>query len=444
MEPHDTAPVLNPDSPLSRRTMLKGIGFGAAGVAALPALAACTGGSGKSSSSGGGGTTATKSATFGSSASDDVPKRGLAAAVSAFRTKSGDSITINTVPHNDFQNKINSYLQGSPDDAFTWFAGYRMRYYATKGLVAPVDDVWEKLSGQFSDGIAKASTGDDGKKYFVPNYNYPWGFFYRKSVWAAKGYKVPTTFDQLKTLCAQMQKDGLVPIGFADKDGWPAMGTFDYINMRTNGYQFHVDLCSHKESWDQQKVKDVFDNWKAILPYHDKSALGATWQEAAQKLGGKKSGMYLLGAFVTQQFTDKTVLADVDFFPFPAMAVEGQDAIEAPIDGFMLSTKGGKNQAAKDLLAFLGSAEGQDAYSSVDSNQLATNKGANTAKFTTLNKKSAEVIANAKYISQFFDRDALPAMANNVMIPALQNFIKTGNIDTKNLEAQAKTLYASQ
>jgi ABC-type sugar transport system permease subunit len=25
------------------------------------------------------------------------------------------------------------------------------------------------------------------------------------------------------------------------------MGTFDYLNMRLNGCQFHVDLCAHKE-----------------------------------------------------------------------------------------------------------------------------------------------------------------------------------------------------
>ena len=28
-------------------------------------------------------------------------------------------------------------------------------------------------------------------------------------------------------LATKMQADGLVPIAFADKDGWPAMGTFD-------------------------------------------------------------------------------------------------------------------------------------------------------------------------------------------------------------------------
>jgi multiple sugar transport system substrate-binding protein len=35
-------------------------------------------------------------------------------------------------------------------------------------------------------------------------------------------------------------------------------------------------------------------------------------------------------------------------------------------------------------------------------------------------------------------------MANNVMIPALQTFLKDGKMDVKNLEAQAKTLYAAQ
>ena len=97
--------------------------------------------------------------------------------------------------------------------------------------------------------------------------------------------------------------------------------------------------------------------------------------------------MYLLGSFVTQQFTDTAVLADIDFFPFPEMAMEGQDAVEAPIDGFMLSKKGGDNQAAKDLLAFVGTPDGQDAYAAVDTSNIATAKGADTSKFTPLNKK---------------------------------------------------------
>ena len=436
-----SAETLPTSLPLERRTLLKGLAVSALALGGGSVLSACTG---AKTPAPGASASVSKATTLGSSGSDAAPKKAIAAMVQAFQTKSGDTVKINTVPHNDFQNNINSYLQGSPDDAFTWFAGYRARYYAAKGLVAPLDDVWSTIGGNFSDSIAKASTGDDGKKYFVPIYNYPWGFFYRKSVWKDKGYSEPATFDELKTLCEKMKADGLIPIAFADKDGWPAMGTFDYLNMRLNGYQFHVDLCAHKESWDQQKVKDVFDNWKSILPYHDPAALGATWQEAAQTLGSKKSGMYLLGSFVTQQFSDKAVLADIDFFPFPEMAAEGRDAVEAPIDGYMLSKKGGDNQAAKDLLAYIGSAEGADAYYAADPSNLPVAKGADLSKLTPLNKKCADIIANAKSISQFFDRDALPAMANNVMIPALQGFVKSGSIDTANLEKQAKSLYASQ
>ncbi len=441
VEDHET-PLTGGSAP-GRRSVLKGMAAGAAGVAAFPLLAACTG---SSKGGGGGGKSESKSTTFGSSGSDAVPKKAFEQTIAAFQKKTGDTVKINVVAHNDFQNQISSYLQGSPDDAFTWFAGYRMKYYASKGLVAPLDDVWEKLGTEnFGEGIVNASTGDDGKKYFVPNYNYPWAVFYRKSVWQAKGYTPPKTFDEFKKLCAQIKKDGLIPIAFGDKDGWPAMGTFDYLNMRLNGYQFHVDLMAHKQSWDQQKVKDVFDNWKSILPFQDPQALGLTWQESANKMGAKKAGMYLLGSFVAQQFTDKTVHDDIDFFAFPTLTeANGQEAVEAPIDGFMLSKKGGGNAAAKALLEFLGSPEGQNTYAKYDSNQVVTNKKADLTVLSALQKKSQEVIAGAKYISQFLDRDALPAFANNVMIPALQTFIKSGNVDTGNLEKQAKALYAAQ
>ncbi len=132
---------------LSRRSILKGFAVGAAGVGAAPLLAACTGKSGGGSSS--------KSATVGSNYSDAVPKKAFAAMTSGFQTKSGDKVKINTVDHNSFQENINNYLQGSPDDAFTWFAGFRMRYYAKKGLVSDLNDVWDKIGGNFSDAFAQ-------------------------------------------------------------------------------------------------------------------------------------------------------------------------------------------------------------------------------------------------------------------------------------------------
>jgi multiple sugar transport system substrate-binding protein len=214
--------------------------------------------------------------------------------------------------------------------------------------------------------------------------------------------------------------------------------------MRINGYQFHIDLCDHKESWNSPKLQEVFDTWKMLLPYQDPNSLGMTWQEGAQKLGNKQSGMMLLGSFITQQFTDAAVLADIGFFKFPSVKVEGQDAVEAPIDGLMLSKRGGENKAAHAMLQFMGTGAGQEAYYSVDKSNIMTAKDADTSGYSAFTKELAGVIADAKNISQFFDRDALPAMATNVLEPAMQSFIKDGTVDLKNIEAQAKTLYAAQ
>ncbi|WP_433209434.1 ABC transporter substrate-binding protein [Dactylosporangium sp. CS-047395] len=421
----------------SRRAVLGGAMAGFGGVAATSLLAAC----GDDSDSGG---SATSEVTFGSNYSDNVPKTAMANVISGYTN--GKNVKVNTVDHNSFQENINRYLQGNPDDVFCWFAGYRMQFFAQQGLAGDISDVWSEVGSNFSDALKAASTGADGKQYFLPFYNYPWGVFYRKSVWQQKGYTAPKNLDAFKALCEKMKTDGLVPIAFADKDGWPAMGTFDYLNMRINGYQFHVDLMAGKQTWTDAKLKTVFDTWRGLLPYHQPGANGRTWQEAAQSLLNKQSGMYVGGTFVGEQFTGAD-LDDLDFFAFPEINSEfGQDAVEAPIDGFMMAAKPKNAAGAKELLKYLATGPAELAYLKSNPTNVAGNKTADTSGYTALQKKSAELISSAKHISQFLDRDTRPDFASQVMIPALQTFInKPEDVDglLKNIEAQKKTIFTS-
>ena len=431
---------------IGRRAVLRG----AFGLSAAVGLAACGGGSSTEGGGGGGGggaKAASGTVTFGSNQSDAVPKNAIASVVSDFqKAKAGITVKVNTIDHNTFQEQINSYLQGSPDDVYTWFSGYRMRFFAGKGLAGDMSDVWSKTTG-LSDALKVASTGDDGKQYFMPFTNYPWAVFYRKSVFADKGYAPPKTLDELVTLSKQMQKDGLSPIAFGDKDGWPAMGTFDQLNMRINGFQFHVDLMAGEKPWNGPEVKAVFDAWRGLLPYHQSDSLGRTWQEAAQSLQQKKSGMYVLGMFVGQQFTEGAERDDLDFFNFPEFDSNiGADAIEAPIDGYMMAKRPKNEAAAKEFLAYLGTAAAQDVSVKADSTVIAVNSAADTAGYTALQKKAVEFVGSAKNIAQFLDRDTRPDFASNVMIPAIQTFLKTPtDIDglVNSIEKQKQSIFAS-
>ncbi|WP_200308996.1 ABC transporter substrate-binding protein [Streptomyces adelaidensis] len=423
----------------SRRTLLRGVGGAAALGAGVPLLSAC-GGSGSSAGD-------SKTVTLGSNASDAVPKKAFAEIYAAFKKQSGITVDVNTKDHNTFQEQINTYLQGTPDDVFHWFAGYRMQFFAEKGLANPIDDVWDKIGGNFPEAMKKLSQGADGKFYFVPLYTYPWALFYRKSVFAEKGYEVPTTWDQLIALCKQMEKDKLVPIAFGDKDAWPAMGTFDQLNFRTNGYDFHVELMAGKASWTDAKVRKVFDLWAELLPYHQEGAVGRTWQDAAQTLASKKAGMYLLGTFVGQQFTNKDDLDDLDFFAFPEIdPAYGQDTVEAPTDGFMMS-KSPKNKAgAVKLMEFLGTPEAEQIYLKADPNVVAASTKADISSYTPMQKKAYEMISGAKTLTQFMDRDSRPDFTSTVMQPALQKFIRDPKgIDSllSSIERQKKTIFAS-
>jgi multiple sugar transport system substrate-binding protein len=242
-----------------------------------------------------------------------------------------------------------------------------------------------------------------------------------------------------------MQADGLAPIAFGDKDGWPAMGTFDQLNMRINGYQFHVDLMAGKKAWDSAEVKTVFDTWKRLLPFHQPDALGRTWQEAAQSLQQKKSGMYVLGSFLAQQFTDPADAADLDFFTFPEVDSRiGTDAIEAPIDGFMMAARPKNEAGAKKFLGYLGGPDSQGIAVKTDPTVAAASTKADTSGYNALQKKAVQFVAEAKSISQFMDRDTRPDFASTVMIPALQKFIGNPNdIDglTKSIESQKKSIF---
>ena len=426
------------DPLLSRRKLLS---TGVVGAASVYGLTASRGWAGLRPSVA---ERASGTVTFGSNASDAVPKKAFANVFAAFTKKTGIQVKVNTVSHNTFQEQINSYLQGRPDDVFTWFAGYRMQFFAQRGLATPIDDVWETLGPQMPAGMHGASKGLDGHYYFVPIYNYPWAIHYRRSVFKEHGYKVPDTWDQLVALAKKMKADG-VPMGFCDKDGWPAMGTFDYINMRTNGYDFHIRLMAGKEAWDSAKVKQVFNNWREILPHYQPAALGRTWQESGQDLQNKKTGMFLLGTFVGQQFTDKAAYADLDFFPFPVITAKyDKDSVEAPIDGFMMSRRPKNKDAAVELLKFLGSAQAANIYLKTDHNDVGANKRTSTSGYTALQKKSATLIASAKHISQFLDRDTRPDFASTVMIPSLQTFLRNPNDVNglvKKIEQQKKAIF---
>src|SRR6266702_3185712 len=434
------------DLGLTRRDVLKIAGYGS--LAAF--LAACG-----STSTGSSGITATGGTmSLGSSGSDPGSKAGVQAIADAFGAANGGTkVTINTVDHGTFQNQINSYLQGTPEDVFTWFSGHRMRFFADKGLAAPIDDVWNDVKSNFTEGFAGSVKGNDNHVYAIPTSYYPWAIFYRKDVFKAYSYSIPTNWDDFKKLADQMKKDGLTPIAFADKDGWPAMGTFDILNLRMNGYDFHTELCVGKQKWTDTRVANVFKKWSELTPYYSPAFAGLTWQEAAQQLLHKKAGMFLLGLFVSEQFVasgNPDDLAQLDFFPFPDVGsnYDAEKALDAPIDVFMMAkhspTLSADKGQAKALLEFMSKGSTQITYWKASPGAIPTANDADQSQYQLLTKKTAQIVSGAKRITQFFDRDSRPDFSGpNAMQGFLLSYLADPKQDTSSLQGHMQNFWDS-
>ncbi|TAM71291.1 MAG: extracellular solute-binding protein [Microbacteriaceae bacterium] len=430
---------------LTRRSLLGGVAAAALAGATASSLAACSTPGGKSTSGAGGG--ASKNVSMGSYNSNPGVKESQKALVKEAEARTGTNISLNLVDHETFKSNISNYLQATPDDVFTWFAGYRMQFFAAQGLATPIDDVWEKIGANFGPAAKALSKGLDGHYYFVPMYNYPWVFFHNKSVFSDKGYTAPTSWDDLLTLAKQMKADGIVPIAFADKDLWPGCGFFDTIDLRINGYDYHKRLMRHEIPWTDPGVTTVFQQYAELLPYCQNGANGRIWQDAAKDLENKNAGMMFQGSNQVGANYAPENLPDLDFFEFPAINPKfGTDYMEAPADGYMCAAKAKNTAGGKKVLEYLGTGKAEGTFLETDKWDVGMAKDVDTSKYNAIQKKSTELIASKKAVTQFLDRDTDPAMAA-AAFAGVQNFIEnpsTSNIKAiqKSLEAQAKSIFA--
>jgi len=402
---------------VSRRTLIKGAALGGIGIAGgATVLSSC-------------GSKASGPMSFGARTVDESPTTQLKALVAAYEKKSGNKVTYNATESNAFQNNLSQYLQGTPDDTFQWMAGYRMQFFAEQGLLEDISDVWGDIEDQYDSSYKIASTGTDGKQYFVPQSWYPWGLHYRKSMVAELGLDPENiaTFDDMIKMFDAMKKKGLVGFAAGDKGGWEAMGTFDIINARVNGYQFHVDLLAGREKWTDQRVIDVFKQWELLLPYTNKNVLDLEWDGAMQLLLQKKAGTTLMGSWFGGNFKEKSQedYDDLWIVPFPEINPEhGVDTIDAPIDGFCVAANGGNTEVGKDFIKFAGDKEGMQAMLDSGIPMTSANKNQDTSTYDAFQKQQLNVMSQAKYITQFLDRDTRPDFAGPVVGPAIQAWYK--------------------
>ncbi len=318
------------------------------------------------------------------------------------------------INHEDFKQAIRAYLVADPaPDVMTWFAGNRARFFIDRGLILDISDVWEEQgwNEDYPKGF-KAMSSVDGNQYFLPSSWYWWAIFYRKSVFEEQGITPPETWDELLTTCDTLDEAGIIPITIGTKFRWTAAAWFDYINMRLNGPEFHLNLMLGKESYEDDRVKAVFDKWNELFEHNCfiEDAAAYNWQDAIDPLNRGEAAMYLMGQFITDSVAEE-VQDDLDFFRFPIIDPDMPIGEDAPTDGFLMSANARNPEGGKEFLAFMGSVEAQTVMVK-ELGRLPVHSQVDKSLFSPMQQKGIELIQGADMVVQFYDRDTTPEMAD--------------------------------
>lgn len=318
------------------------------------------------------------------------------------------------IAHEDFKQALRAYLTADPaPDVLTWFAGNRARFFIDKGLIADISDVFadQGFNESYAPGfLSLASVGD--KQYFLPTAYYWWAVYYRPSLFEKAGItKVPETWDEFLGACDSLNAAGITPITIGTLYPWTAAAWFDYLNMRINGPEFHINLMLLKESYTDERVKKVFEYWKQLFD-HDcfiEDAAAYEWQNAVDFMVQEEAAMYLMGQFIKDSYPDE-LENDLDFFRFPIIDPAMPIGEDAPTDGFFIAANARNMEGGKEFLAFLGSKEVQQ-MAFEEMGRLPTRTDVDLSAAPPDVQKGVALIQGADYVAQFYDRDTTPPMA---------------------------------
>ncbi len=360
-----------------------------------------------------------------------APKEAMEGMVERFQAMHPDlNIELTLIDREANKTQIRNYLTANAPDVNGWYAGNRMRPYVNAGLFEDVSDLWDGPMGAELASTRPALTLD-GKQWGVPYSYYQWGIYYRQDIFEELGLSVPATWEEEKANCQVILDSGRKCYTIGTRFLWTAGGWFDYLNLRTHGYDFHMALTAGEVEWTDDRVRETFANWRELLDMgafiDDHTAY--TWQEAQPFLVNGEAAAYLMGNFLVAPLREAGLTDDqLGFYQFPEITPGIPMAEDAPTDTLHIPAQARNKEAARVFLQYVASAENQTIVNEV-LGQLPINRNASVADDKFI-QAGFEMLSNATGgIAQFFDRDTDAEMASAGMEGFQEFMVMPDNLD---------------
>ena len=321
---------------------------------------------------------------------------------------------------------------GTPPDIAFWNVAQLVQYKDTLKTMDELGAHGENYADFFKDPGTV-----DGKWLGLPvKADIKTIIWYSPAVFAAKGYTVPTTWDELDALVEQMVANGDVPwsMGFesGDSTGWTGTDFIQDIMLVQQGPQYVLDLIAGTVPYNDAGVKEAYETYgkwamdpvytvdgaQGTLSTDFNDAIFKVFADPPEAMMVKQSGF--AGGNIATQYPDLVYGTDYDFF-----AVPGAKGLQGGADWLMAFTD---TPAVKALVAYLSSTEGGANWAKA-SFDLSPNKGANGNYVDPALIKKGDALANTQGFTPDIG-DNIPGGFGSAEFKGVVDYVNGGNLDT--------------
>jgi alpha-glucoside transport system substrate-binding protein len=329
-------------------------------------------------------------------------------------------VTIKWTGTDQFETQINVRMAGgNAPDVIDFPQPGLLASLVKKGQLKPLpDNIAKHTTNDFVAGWAEYSSVD-GKVYGIPGRNSIKSLvWYSPKMFKDKGYKIPTTLDELKALSDQIVKDGGTPwcIGAESgaATGWVLTDWMEDFMLRINGEKVYDQWVNHTIPFNDPKVKAVADavgayvKNPAYLGGADlvKAIATTKFQDGGLPILDGKCYMHRQASFYSGIWPKGTTIGDdkqVNVFYLPSPAGGPKYMLGA---GDIYSA-GNTKPESYDVVLFTGSAAYQ-AAETAKRGDLSPLKGIDTSKIADPFIKKLQELANSADVFRFDGSDLMP------------------------------------
>jgi len=301
----------------------------------------------------------------------------------------------------------------------------------------------------------------DGKLYTL----YAWAslkglIWYNPKAFAAKGYQIPKTWDDLMALQNKIKADGGNPYCVALESqaasGWPGSDWVKEIVLSQSGSTVYDNWWQGKQKWTSSEIKQAWTTWGQVLGSNGSNVYGGKQYMVATTFGDGGQGlftsppkcyMFNQGSFITSFFdgyTPKpTAGTDYAVFPLPDVNSANAGAHVVAGDAFVMTKDTPQSRA---LLKYLATADAQDIWVKRGGGKIAINKQVSLNDYPDpISKSLAQVVVDTK-IARYDAGDLMPSDMQKAYWGAVLKFVQNqAQLDSilTDLDKTQATAYAS-